>query len=56
MKLTTKEITQSAIFAAVIAIMSVITIPVGVIPITLGLFGIMLTAIILGAKKAFCPF
>ena len=53
MKLTTKEITQSAIFAAVIAIMSVITIPVGVIPITLGLFGIMLTAIMLGAKKGF---
>lgn len=51
MKLTTKEITQSAVFAAVICVMSVITIPVGVIPITLGLFGIMITAVMLGAKK-----
>ena len=51
MKLTTKEITLSAVFAAIICVMSVITIPVGVIPITLGLFGIMITAVMLGAKK-----
>lgn len=51
MKLTTKEITQSAVFAALICIMSVITVPASPVPLTLGLFAIMLTPIVLGAKK-----
>lgn len=51
MKFTTKELTQSAVFAAIICVLSVITIPVGTIPITLGLFGAMLVPAILGAKK-----
>lgn len=52
MKLSTKTITQCAIFSALISVMSVITIPIGVIPVTLGLFGVMLAAIILGWRKS----
>lgn len=47
----TKTIVLCAIFAALMCVFSVITIPTGIIPVTLGLFGIMLTAVILGAKK-----
>ena len=52
MKLKTKTITQCAVFAAVISVMSVITIPIGIIPVTMGLFGIMLTAVILGCRRS----
>lgn len=51
MKLSTKEITHSAIFAALICIMSLIALPVGAVPATLSLFGIMLVPIILGKKQ-----
>ena len=47
----TKTLTLCAIFAAILCVCSVVTIPIGPVPITLGLFGIMLTAVILGAKK-----
>lgn len=48
----TNIIIQCGIFAAIIAIFSVITIPIGTIPITLGLFGVLLAAVILGAKRS----
>lgn len=47
----TKTIVLCAIFAAVMCVFSVITIPTGIVPITMGFFGIMLTAVILGMKK-----
>ena len=52
MKLTTKTITQCAIFSAFISLMSVITVPIGIIPVTLGLLGVMLAAVILGCKRS----
>lgn len=51
MKIKTHELTITAIFSAIICILSVITIPIGTIPISLSLFAIMLSAISLGAKK-----
>lgn len=47
----TKTMVICAIFAAILCVCSVITIPIGPVPITLGLFGIMLAAVILGWKK-----
>ncbi len=52
MKMSTKTLTQCAVFSAIISILSVITIPIGIIPVTLGLFGIMLAAIILGCRRS----
>lgn len=52
MKMTTRDMVLSAVFAAVIAVFAVITIPVGQIPITMGFFGIMLAAVVLGPKRA----
>lgn len=50
MKFTTRQMALCAVFAAVISFFSVITVPVGEIPVTLGLFGVMLAAVILGPK------
>ena len=47
----TKTIVICAIFAALMCVFSVITVPTGIIPVTLGTLGIMLTAVILGSKK-----
>lgn len=52
MKTRTHRLTLCAVFAAIIAICSVIAIPVGEIPVTLGLFGVMLSGIILGPRLA----
>lgn len=52
MKTRTHRLTLCAVFAAIIAVCSVITIPVGEIPVTLGMFGVMLTGIILGPRLA----
>ena len=51
MKIKTHDLTITAIFSAIICILSVITIPIGTIPISLSLFAIMLSAISLDAKK-----
>ena len=51
MKLKTNDLTVTAIFSAIICILSVITIPIGTVPISLSLFAVMLSAISLGAKK-----
>lgn len=40
-----------AVCAAILCIFSVITIPIGIIPVTLGTLGIMLVAIVLGAWR-----
>jgi biotin transport system substrate-specific component len=47
----TKTIVLCAIFAAILCIFSVMTIPIGIVPISMGIFGVMLTSIILGTKK-----
>lgn len=47
----TKDMVLCAVFAAVLCVLAVITIPIGPVPITLGTLGVMLTASILGAKK-----
>lgn len=44
----TKTMVLCAIFAAILCIFSVMSIPIGAIPISMGLFGVMLTAVILG--------
>lgn len=51
-KLTTKDITQIGMFAALTAIGAFITIPVGPVPITLQSFFVLLAGIVLGPKKA----
>lgn len=53
MKFKTKDMVMCGIFAAVICICSVISLPVGAVPVSLGTFGIMLTGNTLGTKKGF---
>lgn len=48
----TKDMVLCAVFSALICIFSVMTIPIGVVPISMAVFGILLTSIILGWKKA----
>lgn len=52
MKLSTRDMILAAIFAAVTAIFSVITIPIGPIPVTLGVFGVLLSAVVLGGGRS----
>lgn len=49
--LKTKDLTLTAIFSAIICILSIITIPIGTVPMSLSLFAIILSAISLGVKK-----
>ena len=53
MKLQTKEITYIAILSAVICILSTITFQIGVVPVTLSVFAVLISAVISGAKKSF---
>ena len=48
MQLKNKNITHTALFAAIISILSVISVPIGTIPISLGLLGVLISAICLG--------
>lgn len=48
----TKDLVLCAIFAAIISIFSVITIPIGQVPVTMSVFGILLTSYILGPRRA----
>ena len=43
---------QSALFAAILCILSPLAIPIGPIPITLGVFAVFLTAVVLDWKRA----
>jgi biotin transport system substrate-specific component len=47
-----KDITQTGIFAALTAVGAFVTIPIGPVPITLQSFFVLLSGIILGARKA----
>ena len=47
----TKNLTLCAVFTALLCILSIITIPIGTIPITLSTLAVMLCGVILGAKK-----
>lgn len=47
----TKTMVICAIFAAIMCVFSVMTIPIGPVPISMGIFGVMITAVILGPKK-----
>lgn len=48
----TKTMIVCALLAAVMCVCSVITVPIGPVPVTLGLLGVMLAAVILGSGKA----
>ena len=48
----TKDIISIGIFASILCIFSVITIPISSIPITLSLFAVFFISIILGLKKS----
>lgn len=47
----TKTMVICAVFAAILCVFSVISIPIGPVPISLGVFGVMLAAVVLGPKK-----
>ncbi|QIK69590.1 biotin transporter BioY [Erysipelothrix sp. HDW6C] len=51
--MTIKDLTLSALFACFIAIGALITIPIPVIPFTLQVFALSLTAVLLTRKQAF---
>lgn len=48
----TKTTVLCALFAALMCVFSVLIIPIGPVPVTLGFFGVMIAAVILGAKKS----
>lgn len=50
-KLTTKDLIVCALMAAVMCVCSMFTIPTGLISITLSVFGVLLSAVILGWKR-----
>ncbi len=52
MKLKSRTITYTALFAAIIAILSVISVPIGTVPISLGLLGVLISAICLGPVRS----
>lgn len=47
----TKDMIICAVFAAIMCVCSVISIPIGPVPVSLGTFGVMITAAILGWKR-----
>ncbi len=55
MKLNTKEITVCALFAAITSILAQISIPIPftTVPLTMQVFAIALSGVVLGAKKGF---
>lgn len=48
----TFTLVECALFAAILCICSPITIPIGPVPITMGIFAVMLTGVVLGWKKS----
>ena len=53
MKTATRDLILCGVFAAIISVFSVMAIPIGPVPITLALFAVLLTAVVLGALRAF---
>lgn len=51
-KFNTKDLIVCALMAAVMCVCSMLTIPTGIVSITLSVFGVMLSAVILGWKRA----
>lgn len=49
----TKELVLTALFAAITCVLSIISIPIGAVPITLQVFAVVLAGAILGAKLGF---
>ncbi len=49
--MNTKSMILCGVFAAFICVFSVMTIPIGPVPVSMGIFGIMLSAAVLGTKK-----
>lgn len=47
----TKTMVLCAVFAAILCVFSVISIPIGPVPVSLGVLGVMLAAVILGPKR-----
>lgn len=48
----TREMILCAVFAAVLCVFSITAVPVGTIPVTLGVLGVLLCAVILGRKRS----
>lgn len=48
----TRDMIICAIFAAVLCIFSVMTIPIALVPFSMAVFGILLTSYVLGAKRS----
>lgn len=46
-----RDLLLCALCAAILCVFSVITIPTGIVPVTLGMLGVMLVAVILGAWR-----
>ena len=51
-KFSVKDMALCALFAAFCCVCSTITLPIGVVPVSLATFGIMATTMILGEKRA----
>lgn len=52
MKVKSKTITHTALFAAIIAILSLISVPIGTVPISLGLLGVLISSVCLGPARS----
>ena len=52
MKINTKDLTTISLFCSIICIFSIISIPIGTVPISLSVLAIFLSSIVLGFKKA----
>ena len=51
-KINVKDMALCALFAAFCCVCSIITLPIGIVPISLATFGVMATTMILGEKRA----
>lgn len=51
-KINVKDMVLCALFTAFCCVCSIITLPIGVVPISLATFGVMATTMILGEKRA----
>ncbi len=51
-KISVREMTLCAMFAAVLCVCSLISFPIGVIPVSLGLFAVLLVSLILPLRSA----
>lgn len=47
----TRTLTECAVMAAVCCVLSVVSVPVGAVPVSLGVLGVLLAGMVLGAKK-----